>query len=46
MTNLQKKWGTSVSIGGGDGKLEDCEISINYNLESPMSSDEIAEKSH
>ena len=39
-----KKWGTSVSIGGGDGKLEDCEISINYNLESPMSSDEIAEK--
>ena len=40
-----KKWGTSVSIGGGDGKLEDCEISINYNLESPMSSDEIAEKS-
>ena len=38
------KWGESISVGGGDGEVENCEISINYDVESSMSSDEIAEK--
>ena len=37
-------WNLNVGCVSGEGTLENCEFSINYNLQSSMSSDEIAKK--
>ena len=37
-------WNLNIGSVSGEGTLENCEFSINYNLQSSMSSDEIAKK--
>lgn len=37
-------WDLDVGCVNGEGTLENCEFSVNYSLQSSMSSDEIAQK--